>query len=128
MKVKSDPRARSSALTKQLRGLRQRLSGDPERPITQERLARLLDVSWSTIARWESGGGRPDRHLSEKIERVSEVLGILGDMILREDRLVFFEQEHPLLMGLRPIDLLDNERGARKVVELLEGAESGSFA
>ncbi len=125
MKVKQHP---VPGAAKQVVDLRRRLSPDPSKPITQERFARFLGVSWSTVARWETGGGHPDPHLAEKLVRLVQVLDVLGDMVVREDRLLFFEQEHPLLLGLRPIDLLDNERGARKVVELLEGASSGAFA
>ena len=106
---------------------RWRLSADPRKPGTQERLARLLGVSWSTVARWESTG-RVDPPMGRKLARLGRVLDALGEMIVREDRIRFLEEKHPLLLGLRPLDLLDNDSGSEKVVELLEGMETGSFA
>ncbi len=45
-----------------------------------------------------------------------------------EDRLLFFEQRHPLLLKMRPIDLRDTEDGAAVVMRLIEGLESGAFS
>lgn len=131
MRARSAPKAstsRASGSAKRTYDLRRRLSPDPSKPITQERLARFLGVSWSTVARWETDAGHPDSHMDQKLTRLVHALDALGDMVVREDRLLFFEQEHPLLLGLRPVDLLDNDRGAMKVIELLEGAASGAFA
>lgn len=110
-----------------IRALRARLSGDPERPVTQERFARLVGVAGGTVARWESAG-RVDPWMSRKLERLERALDAMGEMIVRGDRIRFLEQTHPLLVGLRPIDLLDNENGCAKVLELLAGMESGAFA
>lgn len=112
---------------KLVRELRSRLSGDGLKPLTQERFAKLMDVSWSTVARWESSG-RVDPTIGKKLVRLRRALDALGELIIRKDRVLFFEQEHPLLLGMRAIDLLDNDRGCGKVIELCEGMESGSFA
>jgi hypothetical protein len=53
---------------------------------------------------------------------------MLDDMVTREYCLAFFEQAHPLLMRLRPIDLLDTEEGMRAILRQLEAAATGSFA
>ena len=111
----------------QVHELRCRLSADARKPVTQQRLSHLLGVSWSTVARWE-GGGQPDAAVMRKLARIGRALDLLGDMIRPEDRVAFFEQRHPLLLNLRPIDLLDTENGEKAVIELLEGAESGAFA
>jgi uncharacterized protein (DUF2384 family) len=110
-----------------IRHLRVRLSGDPKKPVTQERFAQFVGVAGGTVARWESTG-KVDPWMSRKLERLEHTLTAMGDMIVREDRVKFLEQMHPLLVGLRPIDLLDNDNGCEKVVELLEGMESGAFA
>jgi uncharacterized protein (DUF2384 family) len=107
--------------------LRARLGADPKKPVTQERFAQLVGVAGGTVARWESTG-RVDPWMARKLERLERTLASMGDMIVREDRVKFLEQMHPLLVGLRPIDLLDNENGCAKVVELLEGMETGAFA
>lgn len=117
----------SSIWRKLIVDLRQRLSPDASRPLTQEQFARFCGVSWSTVARWE-GGGKPDARMSRKLARLEKALDLLGEMVVREDRILFFEQEHPLLLGMRPLDLLDNDAGAEKVMQVLESAASGAFA
>lgn len=112
---------------KDIRDLRHRLSPDSNKPLTQQLFSELLGVSWSTVARWE-GGGRPDAHMARKLARLRRALNVLGDMVKREHRLAFFKQQHPLLLNLRPIDLLEVEEGAMAVIRLLEGAETGAFA
>jgi transcriptional regulator with XRE-family HTH domain len=110
-----------------IRDLRQRLSRDSTKPLSQQQFSELLGVSWSTVARWERGG-RPDEHMARKLTRLQRALDVLGDMVKREYRLAFFKQHHPLLLNLRPIDLLDGEDGAMAIIRLLEGAETGAFA
>jgi hypothetical protein len=110
-----------------IRDLRTRLSADSEKLLSQERFGLFIGVAGGTVARWESVG-RVDPWMSRKLERLERVLLAMGEMIVRPDRVKFLEQEHPLLVGLRPIDLLDNDRGGAKVIELLEGMETGAFA
>ena len=110
-----------------MRDLRQQLSPAPEKPLSQQRFSHLLGVSWSTIARWEAGGAMDSRH-ALKLARLQRALVALDDMVAREYRLQFLEQPHPLLMHLRPIDLLDTEEGAAAVIRQLEAAATGSFA
>ena len=97
----------------EIRHLRSQLSPDPVKPLSQQRFSQLLGVSWSTIARWEAGGAIDARH-AQKLVRLQRVLTMLDDMVTRAYRLAFFEQAHPLLMHLRPIDLLDTEGGQRR--------------
>jgi uncharacterized protein (DUF2384 family) len=110
-----------------IRDLRSKLSADSKKPLSQERFGQFIGVAGGTVARWESTG-RVDPWMSRKLDRLEHVLATMGEMIVREDRVKFLEQGHPLLVGLRPIDLLDNDRGGAKVIELLEGMESGAFA
>jgi DNA-binding transcriptional regulator YiaG len=111
----------------QLRALRADLSPDPKKPLSQQRLSQLLGVAWSTVARWEAGGSIEARH-AVKLVRLQRVLTLLDEMVAREHRLAFFEQPHPLLLELRPIDLLDTEEGTAAVSRQLEAAASGAFA
>jgi DNA-binding transcriptional regulator YiaG len=114
-------------LSSEIRDLRSQLAPDPIKPLSQQRFSQLLGVSWSTIARWEAGGAIDSRH-ALKLARLQRVLTMLDDMVTREYRLAFFEQAHPLLMRLRPIDLLDTEEGMRAILRQLEAAATGSFA
>lgn len=111
----------------QIRELRRRLALRPDKPISQQRFGDLLGVAWSTVARWE-GGSKPDAKMATKLARLRRALDALGDLVVPEDRLLFFEQHHPLLLKMRPIDLLDTEQGTAAVMRLIEGLESGAFA
>ncbi len=129
------PRVVSSGVTgeqtglrpEEIRFLRSQLSPDPLKLLSQQRFSQLLGVSWSTIARWEAGGAIDMRH-AQKLVRLQRVLTALGEMVTRAYRLAFFEQAHPLLMHLRPIDLLDTEEGTTAILRQLEAAATGAFA
>lgn len=45
----------------------------------QEDLAREIDVSLSTIQRWEGKGAKPARHSRRELARLFEEAGIDGD-------------------------------------------------
>ncbi len=113
-------------VTQEIRALREALAPAPERPLSQEQMARLLGVSWSTIARWETGG-EPGAAMEQKLLRLRRAVELLRDMVTREHRVAFFEQRHPMLLRLRPIDLLDTPEGAEAVYRVLEAAETGAF-
>ena len=120
-------RSADASVAEQIRDLRRRLAPAPDRPISQQRFGDLLGVAWSTVARWE-GGSKPDAKMATKIARLRRALDALGDLIVPEDRLLFFEQRHPLLLKMRPIDLLDIEQGTAAVMRLIESLESGAFS
>jgi len=120
-------RGKAAITPEQIRELRHYLSSDPAKPLSQQRFSQLLNVSWSTVARWEAGGPLDSRH-ALKLARLQRALTALGDMVLPEYRLPFFEQPHPLLLKLRPIDLLDTDAGTEAVIGQLEAAATGSFA
>ena len=69
-RVPRSPRRRPAggviALPQRVRGLRMRLSAEPDRPLSQQRFSVLLGVSWSTVARWE-GGGRIDAAAARRL-------------------------------------------------------------
>ena len=113
-------------VTQEIRALREALGPAPKRPLSQEQLARLLGVSWSTVARWETSG-EPGAQMEQKLRRLRRAVEMLGDMVPPEHRAAFFEQRHPMLLKLRPIDLLDTPEGAEAVYRALEAAETGAF-
>ncbi len=120
-------RPAGALIAEQIRDLRRRIASEPDKPISQQRFGDLLGVAWSTVARWESGS-KPDARMAAKLIRLRRALDALGELIVPEDRLLFFEQRHPLLLKIRPIDLLDTEDGAAVVMRLIEGLESGAFS
>ena len=126
-KRKYPSRGAGGSVAEQIRDLRRRLAPDPGKPISQRRFGDLLGVAWSTVARWE-GESKPDARVAAKLARLRRALDALGELIVPEDRLLFFEQHHPLLLKMRPIDLLDTEDGATAVMRLIEGLESDAFS
>ena len=116
-----------ASVGEQIRDLRRRLAAHADRPISQQRFGDLLGVAWSTVARWE-GGSKPDARTAIKLARLRGALDAVGELIVPEDRLLFFEQHHPLLLKMRPIDLLDTKEGTAAVMRLIEGLESGAFS
>ena len=47
--------------------------------LTQEELAQKLGVSWSTVARWEAGKGKPSKLARKAIEALQK--GVRNDVI-----------------------------------------------
>ena len=46
----------------------------------QEDLAHEIDVSLSTVQRWESKGARPTRHARKQLQRLFQEVGLDGDL------------------------------------------------
>jgi len=64
-----------------LRTLRGRLGN-----VSQEHLAQLIGVSWSTVSRWENRKGRPSPLAREKLAKVLRETGLeyrISDLIGR---------------------------------------------
>lgn len=63
-------------------------------------------------------------------EMVTAVVQKIGDLIIKKDVPIFLSSKHPLLGDRSPIDLLWTEQqgGLRKITDLLDGMESGSFS
>jgi len=110
-----------------LRHLRAVLSPDSNKPLSQEKMGQLLDVSWRTVARWESEAAPAGRNAT-KVQNLGHAVDLLGNMLERKDRVTFFASPHRLLLNLRPITLLESDEGAALVFEQIEGAASGAFA
>src|SRR5207249_10106048 len=85
--------------------LRERLS------VTQERLARLLDVTSRTVARWEKDEAKPEPFLELKLKRVGLVTDKLGKSGGPEQIAAWLEKPDPSLKGYPPIDLMGSGYG-----------------
>lgn len=57
-----------------LRGLRERLG------ISQEMLARVLDVSSRSVERWEAGASPTDQRVLRLIDRIDEIATLGGEI------------------------------------------------
>ena len=65
--------------------------------------------------------------MEQKAQRLRRAVEMLGDMVTPEYRVPFFELRHPMLLKLRPIDLLGTPEGAEAVRPVLEAADTGAF-
>ena len=71
-----------------------------------------------------------DRSLANGLDRDvprGHIIDLLGDLVHPEDKLRFFEERHPLLMNMRPIDLLDTPEGMEALEKVLRGVATGAF-
>jgi len=84
-------------VAQEIRALRAAPALTPERPLSQEQLARLLGVWWSTVARWETGG-ELGAQMEQKLLRLRRAVELLGHMVTPEHRVPFFEERHPMLL------------------------------
>lgn len=53
-----------------------------EQNISQEHLAKMLDVSWRLVAKWERSDAIPE---IDKIVRLSEIFGVSTDVLINDD-------------------------------------------
>lgn len=54
-----------------------------EQGLSQEALARLVDVAWITVSRWERGKSEPSM---ETLRKVALILGVDPSALLSEDK------------------------------------------
>lgn len=102
-------------------GLRARLG------VSQEEYARLIGVAWATVSRWERGRVMPDPRARAKLNRLREIIEMIGEAIRPEDLPKFLTTPHPELRGHPPAALLDNEFGFETVKNLVLAAQSGTY-
>lgn len=95
--------------------------------MTQEQVARLLGVAWATVSRRERGFARPDPKATAKLNRLQELIDMIGDALRAEDLPRFLVTPHPELREYSPADLLDNEFAFEAVKNLVLAAQSGTY-
>ncbi|MHB8481509.1 MAG: antitoxin Xre/MbcA/ParS toxin-binding domain-containing protein [Nitrospiria bacterium] len=95
--------------------------------LSQEDLARILNVSVRTIVRWEKEGDQPPSLETERLEMIQEVVEIARDIMDLENVPGWFSSPKESLSGLRPLDLLSTFRGIKRVQEFLEKIRWGIF-
>lgn len=94
--------------------------------LSQEALARILDLSVRTIVRWE-GGEEPPPLERERLELISEAVEMAKEIMKPEDLPIWFSSPKEALSGHRPLDLLSSFKEIQQVRELLEKARWGLF-
>ena len=99
--------------------------------LSQERLGRLLDLSYRTVSRWESGVDKTNGVQSRdqlRLSRLHSILEHLPENMLSRDRLQWLTVPNRKLESGTPIDLIASDSGARIVRKLAQKShiEKGS--
>jgi len=109
-----------TSLHEKIKMLRQRLK------LSQQETAHLLGVTVTTLSRWATQRtAEPDPAHREKIERLLALSEQAAKVIKPLGMVRWFKEPHPLLLDLRPIDLLGSLAGFEKVKSLLTSMEWG---
>ena len=94
--------------------------------LSQDALARMLDLSVRTIVRWEGGEGPPSLE-RERLELISEVVEIAKDIMKPEDLPIWFSSPKEAFSDRRPLDLLSSFKEIQQMRDLLEKTRWGIF-
>lgn len=98
-----------------------------KKEISIDQLAELLEEESLSIAIWLGGHLQPPLRNRRKLVNLEKVLNALKDIIKPENHFEFFTQNHPLLGGVRPIDLIRVDR-EQEVIDMIERAKQGTFS
>jgi DNA-binding transcriptional regulator YiaG len=105
-----------------IRSLRKQLGA------TQEEFAQVLEVTTSTVHRWEAERVAPDRRVIDKLSGLKRVLQLLDKHFRPEGRVLFFKTPHPRLDGDRPMDLLGLPSATKRIGDLIKSILAGDFS
>lgn len=86
-----------------------------EKKITQDKLAKALNITQSTIATWKQRGTMPP---TEFIPKICEILGVSYEYILtgQENKAAYTREENDLIKKYRKA----NDTGRKKIMEYAE--------
>jgi DNA-binding transcriptional regulator YiaG len=94
--------------------------------LNQEETAHVLGVTVTTLSRWATQRtAEPDPAHQEKVERLLSMSQQAAKVIKPAGLERWFKTPHPLLLDLRPLDLLRSAPGLEKVRSLLNSMEWG---
>lgn len=94
--------------------------------LTQERFARLLEVTTRTVARWEKGEGQPDPLIEKKLIGVDQVARKLEKAGEPEEIAAWLQKPDPDLRGYPPVDLLGSSYATEELIGRIEGWGQGA--
>ncbi len=95
--------------------------------LSQENLARVLDVSLRTIIRWETEGDDPPPLQRERLELIDEVVLLAADIMEKSDIVTWFASSKEMFSGKKPIELLSSYRGIQQIKDAIERVRFGIF-
>lgn len=93
--------------------------------LTQEELARLLNVSARTISRWERGASFPHPLAREKIRRWQRILERAQEVLKASAVPRWFHTPLPALGGRTPFEVACSPEGEAEILDLLGRLEWG---
>lgn len=89
-------------------------------------IANIVAVSPATVSRWSSGRATPDLKTQTVIAELRYVVDRLADFYTPEETRLWLHASHPMLGGVRPIDLINAGRTA-EVLAVIEALDSGAY-
>ncbi len=93
--------------------------------LSQEKFARLLQVSVTTVSRWERGKAKPDAHLEARLRRIEHVAEQVEQAMPGWRLAKWLERPNRDLKGMPPIDLIGSDYGALALDEFIESMKQG---
>src|SRR5258708_9761167 len=94
--------------------------------LNQEETAHVLGVTVTTLSRWATQRtAEPDPAHQEKVERLLAVSRQAAKVIRPAGLERWFKTPHPLLLDLRPVDLLRSAAGLEQIEGFLNSMEWG---
>jgi len=88
--------------------------------LSQERFARLLDVSNRTVARWEKGGGHQDPYMQKRLFRLEQVVRKIARNGEPREIVNWLEKPDVDLKGHSPLDLLGSAYATEELLDQID--------
>ncbi len=94
--------------------------------VPQSQLAELLGVSSRTFQRWvsESDAIEPRGDEARRVQVVANVVSHLRHALTGKGAIDWFQQEHPMAAGRRPVELLDDPTALPELTRLAASTRS----
>jgi len=99
--------------------------------LSQEQLAYLLGISWSTVSRLERRKVKnPNNETLEKLNRIEKLIEIIGGVLKKSPKnlIRFLQTPQDGLRGYRPYDLLNNAFSFEALLDFIEGSKAGEIS
>lgn len=92
--------------------------------LTQDALAHIMREKPITISRWERRAAKPRPQAAAKARRLVELAREARGVLTPEAFKTFLVRPHRLLIGLAPVDMLDNDRAFERVLDVIHGMQA----
>lgn len=89
-------------------------------------LANITEVSQATVSRWASGRASPHPRTQLVISDLKYVVDRLAELYAPDETRIWLYARHPLLGGVRPIDLI-HDGETERVLAVIESLADGTY-